>query len=551
MPHKTMSVEEILHRSETLFFTTERTNAENQWDEIATFVLNNQSGIFKSKKDSPGQKKTDRVYDSTAIQANHDLASTIHSTLTNPATKWSRIRFKDPILNNNPEAIAWLEDANNKIHDSIGESNFDTEIAKSYKMFCSIGNMALFQDVEASEDAEGPEEKFKFKSLHMAEAVFAENANGKIDTVFRKFKMTIKQILEQFPDAPKDLMEMNNIRLDDELEILHAIFPRAKTDIKLNKAGLAPGKKRPFASFYIMLGGERNMSRVLEESGYYEFPVHAVRWETLPGEIYGRGPGHIGLPDIRTLNTVKKLGLQALARAVNPPLQAKQRNVIGDVNLRPGGITVTRDGDGLKEFITGTRFDVTNFAVEDLRTSIRNVFFLDKLALPPRTETGEMTAFEIQQRVEQMQRVLGPTLGRLNSELLQPLIVRTFKMMLRANKFAELPEILLEVGLDVDITFINQLARSQKIEDVTNIQAWAQDVSNLAQLNPKALDYIDVDEAVKHIAKIRGVPEIVVANDGEVKAIREQRAQQQQAQQMLDAGTQIADIASKAGTGEE
>ena len=189
--------------------------------------------------------------------------------------------------------------------------------------------------------------------------------------------------------------------------------------------------------------------------------------------------------------------------------------------------------------------DVLKFSTEDLQSSIRSIFFLDKLLLPPRTETGEMTAFEVNQRIEQMNRVLGPVLSRVNHELLNPLVVRAFKLMLRSGTLPEIPELLKERGIDIEIVFVNQLARAQQIQDVTTIQQWLQFVGGLAQMKPEAIDLISVDGAIKHVAKIMGVPEVAVENDDVVQQIRQQRAEQQQQAQALESATKVADSASK------
>ena len=105
---------------------------------------NQSSGIVEPNTTStPGAKKTDRLFDSVSVQANADLASTMHSTLTNPATQWSKIRYKDEDLNNNAEAVSWLQEVNRQIHNAINESNFDTEISKNYRMYTGLGSIPL------------------------------------------------------------------------------------------------------------------------------------------------------------------------------------------------------------------------------------------------------------------------------------------------------------------------------------------------------------------------------------------------------------------------
>ena len=204
----------------------------------------------------------------------------------------------------------------------------------------------------------------------------------------------------------------------------------------------------------------------------------------------------------------------------------------------------------IKEFNTNARSDLYQFTKEDYKNSIRQAFFLDKLLLPPREEIGEMTAFETAKRIEQTQRVLGPTFGRLNQDFLQPFVIRNFKMMLRAGAFQDPPRSVQERGLNIEVKFVNALARSQQIEEVTAIQEWAQMLGGLAQLEAletEATDLMDVDEAGEISARILGVPEGAI-RDQKVRDERRSRREEERAQ-ALQAENQLkqADAASKIG----
>ena len=162
-----------------------------------------------------------------------------------------------------------------------------------------------------------------------------------------------------------------------------------------------------------------------------------------------------------------------------------------------------------------------------------------------------MTAFEVSQRVEQMQRVLGPVLSRLNNELLSPLVIRSFKILLRSGRLPQVPSLLRERGINIDIVFVNQLARAQQIQDVSTIQQWVQGLLQIAQLNPAVVDMINTDGIAKHTARILGVPEIAVQNDKTVQAVREQRAQAAQQQQQMAMAVQGADVVSKTAASDQ
>lgn len=538
-----VDINAIIVRGDKLFNSQERLNAEIGWKEVSEFMLNNQYAPFSTGSSgtrdiigsSKGQKTTRRLFDSTALQATQDLASSFQGTLTNPATVWSKLRFQEEELNNDEESNIWLERVNQTIHNELNESNFNTEIAKGYQSFVGLANMVLFHE-------ETDIGKFVFTAVHIAKIVWAEDKNGMVDTVYRKFTLTARQAVAKFGKAVHlDIRKEAIENPDKEYPFLHFIGPREEKFVKFDSLGLAVAKNRPIASLYI----DMEHIALVEEGGYYEMPVLVSRWSLLPGETCGRGPGHLALPDTRTLNLLKQRGLEAIDIQIRPPIMANQRDVMGTLDLRPGSVNIVRDHSGIKEFVSQSRSDILQFSIEDLKASIKSIFFLDKLLLPPRTETGEMTAYEVSQRTEQMQRVLGPVLSRLNNELLSPLVVRSFKILLRSGRLPQVPSMLRERGINVDIVFINQLARAQQIQDVSTIQQWVQGLLQIAQLNPAVVDMINTDGIAKHTAKILGVPEVAVQNDKTVQAVREQRAQQQQQQQQMAMAVQGADVAAK------
>lgn len=536
-------------RAKDAFATNERVAVDRAWDEISEFILPNQSGLFNSSNtapslQSPGEKKTRRVYDLTAIQACHDLGASIHSTLTSPSMKWSRIRFKNEALNNDSTAVAWLESVNDTIHRSFNESNFDTEASRNYLSYPALGTMVLFHEVV--DDTTLSFTGFNFKAVHLSEIAYEEGKQGIVDRVYRRFEMTGEAVLEKFGNKVSEKLQIEIEKAPTKkVIILHTVYPRKGDDVSSETGTSAT--KRPFASMFF----EASTGQFLDEGGYYEMPYYVTRWSLMAGEIYGRSPGHIAIGDVRSMNTMIKLHLESIAMSVSPPLLAERNNILGDLNLRPKKLNIVHNIKGIAEFVTRADHHVAESTTIKYEERINKAFFLDKLMLPPRTETGEMTAFEVAQRLQQMQKVLGSILGRLNSEFLSPLIIRSFKMLLRGGFLPDLPPVLREGGIDVDISFINGLAQAQQIEDVTNIQRWVQALGELAAIKPEAVDYIDADGIARHLADSLFVPEAAVKNDDEVRALREQRAQQQQAQAALDAGQQVSEIAKNVPEEEE
>ena len=181
---------------------------------------------------------------------------------------------------------------------------------------------------------------------------------------------------------------------------------------------------------------------------------------------------------------------------------------------------------------------------EQRRNAIREVFYVSQLMLQ---QGQQMTATEVIQRNEEKMRLLGPVLGRLQSELLKPMIDRCFAILLRNNQFAQAPEFL--SGQDIEIEYVSPLAKAQKGTELTSITRAIEILGSLANVAP-VFDYINFDALVKHVADLVGVPQKVLKLQSQVNAEREQQAQlaeqqaqMQQMQQAAEAGGKIAPLA--------
>ena len=153
------------------------------------------------------------------------------------------------------------------------------------------------------------------------------------------------------------------------------------------------------------------------------------------------------------------------------------------------------------------------------------MFHIDQLVV---TENRNMTATEVIQRQEEKMRILGPVLGRLQSELLSPLITRVFNILLRNGLFIQSPDILQQQELKIE--FVSPMALAQRGQELQSLMRGLEIFGSLAQTMP-VMDYIDENGLVKNIIDILGLPAKVIKSDAEVEQIRTERAEQE-AQQM-------------------
>lgn len=544
------SIDQIIKHSEDLFTSEERANVEAKWSEVAELELNSQwtfdnhSTNDINSMTTPGGrggKKTKNVYASVGLQAPRNLASAIVGLLMNPATIWSDIKYSQDALNEEEELIRWISECNTRVHHALSESNFANEAPKAVLSNVVLGSLALYEEQVDSTD--GTFKGLQFTALHLGQVSWSENKLGKVDTVFRKFNVTARQAAELWPDSrSEEMVKALAKEPEREFVVLHCVYPREEKEIKINDLGLASPEHRPIASLYIDLA-HRDL---LEETGYYEMPIFVSRWEVGPGERYGRGPGELALPDLKTLTKLLKLDLEAKTLQVHPAWETTERNIIGQLDLRPGQLTTVRRKGALTPIVSGARAEIMQITEERLTQSIEKTFFLDKIQPLANLEKKErMSQLEVMKRLEEMSIVLGPTVSRLNTELLQPLIIRTFRILLRAGKLPPLPQKIQEQGLNVEIIFVNQLARAQQIQELTAFQELLRLVMEVGQFKPEVWDNIDVDAGIRTAARKLGVSEEVISGIDTMKDVREQRAQQQQQMQAMEMLKVGADAASK------
>ena len=525
-----MSYEYINKRYKTM--EGQRSTWEHHWQEILDYVLPRKAEVSFVR--AKGEKRTEVLYDSTAITAVNLLAASLQGTLTSPSLPWFSLKLRDAELNLDRDVQLYLEDTAKRMYNVFNESNFNTEVHEMYLDLVSIGTGALF--VEESKDG------FRtggihFNALHIAEFYISENVNGRVDTLYRKYKLSARQAVQEFGEdnVGEKILKAAKEKPDKQFNFIHAVEPTEDYERATGKAAT----KLPFHSCHVCI--EDKMKVKL--GGYEEFPYLVPRWSKATGEIFGRSPSYNALPDIKTLNKAVEIGLKAWAKAIDPPLLVQDDGVIGRVRMTPGGISVVRNDGAVKPLQIGTNWQITDLKENQLRTAIRQAYYSDQLQLQ---DGPQMTATEVQVRYELMQRLLGPTLGRFQTEFLNPLIERVFGIMVRNNALTEQPEI--ADGATFDIEYVGPLARSQRMEEATAIDRVYQLVFNVAQADPSILDIVDNDTAVRVRAELLGVPKTVLRSEEDVAAIRANRAEQQQMQQEMQMAAQTTAIADQQGS---
>tara|TARA_R110000737_G_scaffold42165_2_gene62899 strand:- start:351 stop:1967 length:1617 start_codon:yes stop_codon:yes gene_type:complete len=488
-----------------------RSTWESHWQEVADVMLPRKAEITRQR--ARGDKRSTQIFDATAVHALELLAASLHGMLTSSANRWFSLRFKETGLNDSDEAKEWLEDATKRMYDVIAKSNFQQEIFECYHDLIAFGTSCLMIE-------EDQEDVLTFSARHIKEIYIQENRKGYVDTLYRRFKMSAQATVEKFgiENVSKEIVNVLKKAPFDDIDLVHVIRPRLDFDPqKQDKANM------PFQSIYFEYGS----GHVISVGGFKENPYVIPRYLKASTEQYGRSPGMNALPDVKVLNKMVEHSLKAAAKQIDPPLLIPDDGMLAPIRMSPGSINYYRSGsrDRIEPLNINANTAVTLNSENQRRDAINKMFHIDQLVV---TENRNMTATEVLQRQEEKMRILGPVLGRLQSELLSPLVTRVFNIMLRNQLFMPSPDILTQQELNIE--YVSPMALAQRGQELQSLMKGLELFGSLAQTMP-VMDYIDEDGLVKQIISILGLPAKVIKSDAQVQQLRAERAEQE-AQQM-------------------
>jgi len=525
----TLTADEVVARYGALF--AERSNINETYERIAQFVIPQEGRFWETMSDQELaiQWRHRYLYDSTAVTSAQTLAAHIHGALTSPAMRWFNLRFQQDWLNDNLEAMTWLEECQDIIWFNLIESNFNLEANEFYLDLVTFGTAVMAHEST-------PDGKFKFKTYMLRGCYFEEDFDGNPASIYRQKQFTALQLWEQFPDTiPEDIMKQakSATNCNTMHSVIHVIRKRDFATVDLGS--VLPPKRRPVEERFVLQKGAFELLK--EPLTYYEMPAYVSKWAKQAGSKFGYSPAMNVLSDILTLNQLVELILRAAEKVIDPPILAPDRGVFGDIDLKPGGITVVRDPKMLIPFESRARFDVSQLQRETLQRQVRDAFFIDQLQIK---ESPESTATEINARMSLMQRLLGPALSRIESNFLEPLINRSFRILHRAEKLPPAPPVVMENNAEMAIEYLGPMSRGMKQEEVNSIDRMLMTVQNLVPMVPEIAQIVNWDECFRTMAARLGVPARILRTRDEVSQMREQQQKQQQQMQQAQYAEQMA-----------
>jgi len=496
-----------------------RVNFEPLFEDCFEYALPMRQSFYT---ENPGQRRDDKIFDETAVVGVQEFASRLQSGLVPNFARWADFIAGSEIPPDKQDVVNnQLDEVTDYVFEVIQNSNFGQEIHESF-MDLAVGTGVLL--VEEG-DAINP---VRFNAIPLPSVHLDTGPDDKIDHVYRERTLKNSEIPIAYPKGilgEKTTMAVAN-QPDTKTKILEVICRNYSK----------PNEDR--FDYYVVNVGDKEI--ILQESyeGTGSNPFVCFRWSKASGEVYGRGPLINALSAIKTTNLTIELVLENAQMAISGVYQMDDDGIINTdtINLVPGTIIPKAMGSaGLQPIKNAGNFDVANLVLNDMRTNIKRALYNDMLGDPNKTPAS---ATEIAERMADLSRRIGSAFGRLQAEMVQPVLQRVVYILKKQGRI-EIPSI---NGREVKVRSVSPLAQAQANQDISAVARYLQMVGTT--FGPEVLNVlINSEDVALYLAKKFGIPDNLVRDKVERQQLLEaaQQYQQQQQQQGVDA-TQIPSL---------
>ena len=470
-----------------------------------------------------GREINQSIVDPTATFAVRVCAAGLMSGLASPSRPWFKVSTM--VRNFEPDAAGkeWMDEVENRMYKVLAGSNFYNSFAQECEDLVVFGSAPtiMYEDVQ---------DLIRFYNPCVGEYLFASSATLRVDGLYRRFLMTISQIVDFFgleacPLEVQKLWQAKGSSLQVEKIIAHSIEPNF--GIGKGEVGKIPGNYT-WREVYWIYGAANE--KPLSMRGFIDQPFTASRWATQSNDAYGRSPGMDVLPDVLQLQAETKIKGMGLEKQANPPLQADAQMKNQPSSSIPGDITYVQNlgAKGGIRSIYDVNPDVQGITADIalIQARIKTGLFNDLFALFSEIPEGRMTAAEVAQRAQERLQLVGPVIDNMLGESLKPKLKYLFRVMTRRGMFPPIPDSM--KGIPLDVGFVSILALAQRASAVGGLERLSAYIGSLQAVDPSAMDNFNIDSAIAEMNTLLGNPQAILRDPKEVQQLRANRAQQQQ-----------------------
>lgn len=496
---------------------------ESTWQELCAYFLPRRDfGLQKF----PGELADRRLLDATGMINSDRLAAMLFGFLVNPAMPFVRPSVDQALVASGRGTVVtadgrdYLDGVQWAMHDHFmsARSGFKTSGFECLAEYTALGTGVL---MTVSEPGFGA----RYQALPLQSCWLAANEKDVIDTLYYAFTLPAWCVVQKWPAAAElECVKKASGRSESaSIKLLMACEPREG------------GRKGAFSTAkpwkYVVLAVEDQA--VLEEKGYDSFPYAVPRFSLKPGEVYGYGPGHVALADVRMLNAMMESVLRGAELRNDPPIMVPLRLFSRALDRRRGAVNYYQAGQlgiqtanqAVQPLNLAGDPTLTVELIRELRGQIEYAFYTDWMRV---RESGNMTATEVNDRRDMRLRGMSPIVGRAESDMMVPAADRTFEINAGMGHYGQAPADLR--GLNISWGYTGPMALAQLQQQREGVGITAALAGQLMQIDPIAGKVVDVEEMIRIVGDSAGLPPAALRSREMVEKLRQaQEAQEREA----------------------
>ena len=479
----------------------EAQNTKDYWkdkfEEAYEYCLPNRESFYD---EAPGQRRTDKIFDETAVVGVQEFASRLQAGITPTFARWADFQAGSEVPASQKQFINLeLDKITDYVFEVLQQSNFNQEVHEAF-MDLAIGTG--FMLVEEG-DAVNP---INFTAVPLPRVCLMNGPDGKIDAIYRTRVCKPNEINILYPKA-KLPENFDPLKQKKQVKIIEAIYKIHEDNVEKYK-------------MCVVLENPKHILFEEEYEGEGSNPYLVFRWNKASGEVYGRGPVFNAMGAIKTCNLTIELILQNAQMSVSGVYTYEDDGVINpdNISLVPGSLIPVAPGSkGLMPISAASNFDVAQLVLNDMRQNIKKALYMEALGKP---EGTPMTATEVSERMADLSRQIGSSFGRLQSEFINPSLKRIIRILVKQGRI-DVPKV---NGREVKISPRSPLAQAQHLQDVADVTRFNEIIAGT--FGPQMINVIvNQSETAKYLAEKMNLPEKLIRDEGEQQRIVQQIGQ--------------------------
>lgn len=543
-------VQSILKRGDHLFnnrgsmLSFWQTAGENFYPERAHFTA---SPVI-------GEDFASHLYTSYPIIVRRELSGAFSSMLRRRDTEWMKMTVKrdDKI---DSAGKAWLDYATKVQRRAMYDTKakFVRATKEGDDDYTAFGQCCITREINWRDVS------LLYRTHHLRDCAWQEDITGEVVELHINWTPTYDQLEKTF-GRDKLHHEMAKMLTDapfSTANIRLAIVPSSYYEHPQGEGMPAKSMRKAYTWLYIDVANQH----VIEVRGRVTKGFTLARWQTVSGSPIAYSPAVIAaLPDARLIQAMTLTLLEAGEMGARPPVLARQEVIRGDANLFAGGITWAQlEGDEKLSETMRPIYDPRGNAGalglemnQDTRMQIASAFYLNKLNLPTPEAAGQMTAYEVAQRLKEWIRAAIPLFEPIESEYNADLCEGTFADLFNVRAFGpitSIPESVL--GNDVEFQFQSPLTENIERQAAHTFMEARSIILAAMDLDQAAPAAMDVRSSLVEALHAVGVNPKHVRDKKDLDEFAAELEDKQKVQQLAQAAESAGVAAQAVGEGQQ